>query len=119
MEKISIVTSKPNRAGKTVIINKIGIKFDDHLKSEVDSEILEDILKSDKSISVAEPNKAGSEKKPESGSGDTKEDYKKDLNKMTKADLVELAKGSNLIESEYNGLNKIQLVDYLISKLEK
>lgn len=112
MSTLKIKTNNTGKFNKSFnYTSEIGvIEFNEEGISEVDGKYINDILLMDSSLSLLEDTNIN-----DSGQND----YKKELYKMSKDDLLELAKDSNLPSEEYETLTKKDLVEYLLAKTQE
>lgn len=134
MGKITIVTSKPNRAGLDLVIAGHNVNFNDQLEAVVEEEAAEELLQKDPSLSL--PGQEIAETMPpevkevvakmeEAEASEEKEEDKVEsldelnvgdeieLSDLTKKGLQEVASDAKLDKSEWGKLSKTKLIEYL------
>ena len=120
---MKIITSLTHRAGRTVQYSPgINVEFDENCYAEVSEEDFEAIKQFDSSVK-----KVGSKQVYEKSDIETNDlndgnqvnDDKLGLAKFTLKQLQEFAKESGIDESEYQNLNKKEIISFLQEKISE
>ena len=120
---MKIKTSLKHRFNKNVLINNTWVKFNELGFAEIAEEKIRGIMNEDKSIEITGTQIITKEEVKEIK--ETKvieviedDSMKSDLKQMSLKELKELCKTSNLKESEWSDLNKIKIIEYILSNLK-
>jgi len=120
MAKTVIKTSTPHRFGITMTICGHSVPFDEEGMCEIDSEIANELIEKDASISAADPKEVKEEPTIKLAEGEIEiiDDGinigdEIDLKDLTKKGLQDVASEAGLDKSQWAKLNKAKLIEYL------